>query len=119
MIKELNLENKNKALHIGGVRRSFFGRSTIPKFKWEDDLKSFTLNLFSGTKFRIWCYISKFEEEPLHFCLIIGGVITLDTAHIGKKICGRLNLTRLFGKDFRTYSSGDSVQSKTKEKWSS
>lgn len=111
MSKELNLEDKNKALHIGGVRRSFFGRSTIPKFKWEKEWKSFTVNFFSGTKFRIWCYISKFEKQPLHFCLIIGGLITLDTAHVGKKICGRLNLTRLLGKDFHVYSSEDSVQS--------
>lgn len=111
MSKELNLEDKNKALHIGGVRRSFFGRSTIPKFKWEKEWKSFTVNFFNGTKFRIWCYISKFEKQPLHFCLIIGGLVTLDTAHVGKKICGRLNLTRLLGKDFHVYSSGDSVQS--------
>ena len=98
-------------LKIEKNKYGLFGKSTMPKLKWEDDLKSFTLNLFSGTKFRIWLYISKFEEKPLHFCLIIGGVITLDTAHIGKKICGRLNLTRLFGKDFHIYSSGDSVQS--------
>jgi len=111
MSKELNLEDKNKALHIGGVRRSFFGRSTMPNFKWEKEWKSFTLNFFSDTKFRIWCYISKFKKQPLHFCLIIGGLITLDTAHVGKKICGRLNLTRLFGKDYHVYSSGDSVQS--------
>jgi hypothetical protein len=96
-------------LKVQKNKYGIFGKSTMPKLKWEDEWKSFTLNLFSGTKFRIWCYISKFKEKPLHFCLIIGGVITLDTAHVGKKIYGRLNLTRLFGKDFHVYSSGDSV----------
>ena len=103
-------------LKVQKNKYGLFGKSTMPKLKWEDDLKSFTLNLFSGTKFRIWCYISKFEEEPLHFCLIIGELLSLDTAHRGKKIYGRLYLTRLLGKDFHTYSSGDSVQSKTKER---
>ena len=88
-----------------------FGKSKMPKLKWQDDLKSFTLDFFSGTEFSIWCHISKFVKKPLHFCLIIGGLITLDTAHRRKKICGRLNLTKLFGKDFHVYSSGDSVQS--------
>lgn len=112
MKKEQNLENSTKqALTIPVVRRTFFGRSTRPKLKWGKEWKSFTLDFFSGTKFRIWCYISKFEKQPLHFCLIIGGLITLDTAHTGRKICGRLNLTKLFGKDFHVYSSGDSVQS--------
>jgi len=112
MKKEQNLENSTKqALTIPVVRRTFFGRSTRPKLKWGKEWKSFTLDFFGGTKFRIWCYISKFEKQPLHFCLIIGGLITLDTAHTGRKICGRLNLTKLFGKDFHVYSSGDSVQS--------
>jgi len=111
MNEEQNLDSLNKALHIADVRRSFFGRNSRPKFKWEKDWKYFSLNFFEGTKFRLWLYVRKFEKQPLHFCLIIGGVITLDTAHVGKKICGRLNLTRLFGKDFHVYSSGDSVQS--------
>ena len=48
------------------------------------------------------------ESKP-HFCLIIPKVITLDTAHVGKKLCGRLNLTRLGKKDYHVYSSGDDV----------
>jgi hypothetical protein len=40
--------------------------------------------------------------------MILGGLITLDTAHIGKRIYGRLHLTRLLGKDFLVYSSSDS-----------
>jgi len=102
---------ENEALNKTDVRRSFFGRSSKPKFNWDKDFKSFNLNFFECTKFRLWLYISKFEKRPLHFCLIIGGLITLDTAHIGKKIYGRLNLTRLFGKDFHIYSSGEGVQS--------
>ena len=112
MNKEQNLNealtgNSDKA----DVMRSFFGRNSLPQLKLTKTWKSFTVNFFEGTKFRIWLYISKFREEPLHFCLIIGGVISLDTAHVGKRICGRLNLTRLFKKDFHVYTSGDSVQS--------
>ena len=102
-------------LKVEKNKYGLFGKSTMPRLMWEDNYKSFTLNFFSGTKFRIWCYISKFEKKPIHFCLIIGGLITLDTAHKGKKIFGRLNLTRLFGKDFHTYSSGDSEQSSTSQ----
>lgn len=79
--------------------------------KWTKTWKSFNLNFFEGTRFRIWLYVSKFKKEPLHFCLIIGGIISLDTAHLGKRICGRLNLTRLLGKDFHVYNTGDSIQS--------
>ncbi len=44
-----------------------------------------------------------------HFCLEIPHVITLDTAHVGKKMFRRINLTRLFKKDYHIYSSGDDV----------
>lgn len=39
-----------------------------------------------------------------HFCLIIPKIIALDTAHLGKKLFGRIYLTRLFNKDFHVYS---------------
>ena len=54
---------------------------------------------------RVW----KKVNGKYHFCLDIPGVIELDTAHVGKKLFGRLNLTRLFKKDYHTYSSGDEV----------
>jgi len=108
-MKEQNLnQSLNSALPKTAVRRSFFGRSSFPKLKWEKTWKYFQVDLFEGTKCRVWIYISKFRNEKLHFCMILGGLITLDTAHLGKRICGRLYLTRLLGKDFHVYSSGDS-----------
>lgn len=87
------------------VIRSFFGRISFPRLKWEKTWKYFQVDLFSDTKFRVWVYISKFRKEKLHFCMILGSLITLDTAHLGKRICGRLYLTRFLGKDFHVYSS--------------
>ena len=108
-MKEQNLNKPlNSALHKTAVSRSFFGRSSFPKLKWEKTWKYFQVNLFSDTKFRVSIYISKFRKERLHFCMILGSLITLDTAHLGKRICGRLHLTRFLGKDFHVYSSGDS-----------
>jgi hypothetical protein len=49
------------------------------------------------------------EKGKYHFCLQIPKVVEIDTAHIGKKIIGRLNLTRLFKKDYHVYSIGDGV----------
>lgn len=95
-------------LFKSNVKKSFFGRSTFPKLKQEKTWKYFQVNLFEGTKCRIWIYIDKFENKKIHFCMILGGLITLDTAHIGKRIYGRLHLTRLLGKDFLVYSSSDS-----------
>ena len=68
-------------------------------------------------------YSNKKEQERIlgkntcnsdyHFCIIIPNIITLDTAYKGKKIFNsRINLTRLFKKDYHIYSnSGDDVQS--------
>ena len=46
------------------------------------------------------------NNDNYHFCLQIPKVIELDTAHIGKNLFGKLNLTRLFKKDYHEYSSG-------------
>jgi len=51
------------------------------------------------------------EKGKYHFCLDIHNIITIDTAYCGKKMFGRVNLTRLFKRDYKTYSSNDSVQS--------
>ena len=108
-MEEQNLNKPlSSALHKAAVSRSFFGRSTFPRLKWEKTWKYFQVDLFSETKFRVWIYISKFREEKLHFCMILGRLITLDTAHLGKRICGRLYLTGFLGKDFHVYSSDDS-----------
>lgn len=108
-MKEQNLNNSLiSALHKTAVSRSFFGRSSFPRLKWGKTWKYFQVDLFSDTKFRVWVYISKFRKEKLHFCMILGSLITLDTAHLGKRICGRLYLTRFLGKDFHVYSSDDS-----------
>lgn len=84
---------------------------SFPKFKWGKDWKYFQVNRFWNTRFKIWIYISKRKEEKLHFCVILGKLISLDTAHLGKKIFGRLNLTGLFGKDLHVYSSNEGVYS--------
>ena len=44
-----------------------------------------------------------------HFCLQIPKIITIDTACIGRKIYGRLSLTRLFNKDYHVYSTNEGV----------
>jgi hypothetical protein len=44
-----------------------------------------------------------------HFCLQIPNVIEFDTAYSGKKLFGRVNLTRLFKKDYHVYSNQDGV----------
>ena len=54
---------------------------------------------------RIW----KKVNGKYHFCLQIPKVIELDTAHVGKNLFGRINLTRLFNKDYHVYSSGNDV----------
>lgn len=56
---------------------------------------------------RVWGRKGKGQS---HFCFQIPKIITLDTAHIGKRIYRRLYLTRLFNKDYHHYSSGESVQ---------
>lgn len=64
---------------------------------------------YSNTKYQqsLWG-----EKAKYHFCFQIPKVITLDTAHIGKKLFNsRINLTRLGNRDYHVYSSGDSVQS--------
>lgn len=53
---------------------------------------------------RIW----EREVGNYHFCLQIRKLITLDTAHVGKQLFGsRINLTRLFKKDYHVYSSSE------------
>ncbi len=54
---------------------------------------------------RVWNKL----KGKYHFCLQIPKIITIDTAYIGKKICGRLSLTQLFKKDYHVYSTGDTV----------
>ena len=45
-----------------------------------------------------------------HFCLQIPYVIMITTAYCGKKSIGRLNLTRLFKKDYHVYSNQDECE---------
>jgi len=59
-----------------------------------------------------WCYSSNsILNNKYHLTFQIPGVITIDTAHTGKRIIGRINLTRWFKNDYHVYSSGNSVQS--------
>ena len=99
------LENQAKA-----NPNCFFGRSYMPKIEWSSNWKYLKLNFFEGTNGRFRLYVSKFVGKRLHFYLGIGRIITLDTAHVGKRICGRLNLTGLFGRDFHVYTGGNSEQ---------
>ena len=71
-----------------------------------------------GKKRWLWvCYSNAKHDKRVwnkqngkyHFCLQIPKIIEIDTAHIGKKIVGRLNLTRLFKKDYHIYSTGEGV----------
>ena len=55
---------------------------------------------------RVW----KNNRMGYHFCLRIPYIITIDTAHVGRKLFDKLNLTMLFNMDFHVYTSGDSVQ---------
>ena len=89
----------------------------------------FSLKIYNGEVELLWmienekhrwlwlCYsnakhdkrVFKRTKGKYHFCLQIPKIITIDTAHIGKKIFGRLNLTRLLKKDYHVYSTGDYV----------
>jgi len=105
-------------------------------FKWEKGCKTFFLEIYKNKpkiklgkniiyhKRYLWLnYSNKKEQERIwgkntcnsdyHFCIIIPNIITLDTAYKGKKIFNsRINLTRLFKKDYHIYSNlGDDVQS--------
>ena len=73
----------------------------------ENDKKRWLWLRYSNARHdkRVW----EKKRGKYHFCLQIPNVITIDTTYTGKKIFGRLNLTRWFKKDFHTYSSGDHV----------
>ena len=62
---------------------------------------------YSNAQFdkRVW---SK-AKGKYHFCLQIPKIIELDTAYLGKKLFGRVNLTGLFNKDYHVYSTHDGV----------
>ena len=66
---------------------------------------------YSNAKFdkRVW----NKKVGKYHFYLQIPKVITLDTAYCGKKLFGRVNLTRLFKKNYHVYSNQDGVSCDT------
>ena len=79
----------------------------------------FLWNIEKGKKRWLWlCYANAQHDKRVwgkekgqyHFSLQIPKIITIDTAHVGKKLIGRLNLTRLFKKDYHIYSSGDDCE---------
>ena len=71
-------------------------------------IRYFVLN-YSNKKeqIRIWGKNSCYSKY--HFYLYIPKIITIDTAHIGKKIFNtELNITSLFNKDLMVYTIGES-----------
>ena len=64
---------------------------------------------FSNRKHRENIWGKNHCQSKPHFCLSIPKIITLDTAHVGKNLWGRLNLMQLFGKDYTVYTSGEST----------
>lgn len=78
------------------------------KLQWNKTIKSIMFNLFPDSRFRVWLYVSKFQNEKIHFCFILfNDILGLDTAHLGKKLWGRLNLTKFLRRDLLIYSKNE------------
>ena len=41
-------------------------KNKFPELKWKKNWKSFNINWFEYSKYRIWLYISKFEKQPFN-----------------------------------------------------
>ena len=99
-------------IKIGNVRKIFY-------FKYERVNGEVELlwQIENSKKRWLWLYYSNSKRDKriwerevgkYHFCLQMPRVITLDTAHVGKQLFGsRINLTRLFKKDYHVYSSSE------------
>jgi hypothetical protein len=67
---------------------------------------------YSNKKEQVRVWGKESCESKYHFCIVIPGVITLDTAHVGKQLFNsRINLTQFFKKDYKVYTSSEEVQS--------
>lgn len=100
-------------IKIGNSRKIFY-----LKYERKNGETQFLWKIENDEKRWLWWYYSNSkrderinEKQPVkgqyHFCLMIPKIITLDTAYIGKKFIGRVNLTRLFKKDYHVYSSSE------------
>jgi hypothetical protein len=103
----MNIKRKNFKLKIED--RCIDLLWTIPKKK---NIKDRWLWLkYSNTKQNQSIWGSTHIEGRYHFCLDIPGVVTLDTAYLGKQLFGKVFLTRLGKRDYKVYSSGECNES--------
>jgi hypothetical protein len=99
-------------IKIGNARKIFYFKYERVNgevellWKIENSKKRWLWLHYSNSKRdkRIW----EKEVGDYHFCLQIPKVIKLDTTYVGKQLFGsRINLTRLFKKDYHVYTSSE------------
>ena len=88
----------------------FWSGSRFPEIIWKPYFKSLTINFFPNTKFRVWCYWSKYKKEKTYFTLILfGNFFWVSTTYVGKKIGKRLYLNAFLWKDYHVYDTSEDI----------
>ena len=96
------------------IRTIHENKEAVPKWKeaFTDAIsntieKKYLWVHYSNAKRRSRVFGKHERYTKYHLCIQIPGFFTIDTAHLGKKLWGHVNLTRLFNKDYCVYSNSD------------